>query len=59
VDELTNTIRNTISGDTFPTEVGRITHKDSKQTTNKNGWSFDWKSELANDVKEVYKPYIN
>jgi len=55
VDELTNSIRNTISGDSFPTEVGRFTHKDSKQTTKKNGWNFDWKSELDNDVKEVYK----
>jgi len=55
VDELTNSIRNIISGDSFPTEVGRFTHKDSKQTTKKNGWNFDWKSELNDDVKEVYK----
>ncbi|HVX00686.1 MAG TPA: hypothetical protein VHA52_09680 [Candidatus Babeliaceae bacterium] len=55
VDELTNSIRNTIPGDSFPTEVGRLTHKDSKQATKKDGWNFDWKSELDNDAKGVYK----
>ena len=55
VDKLTNSIQNTISGDSFQTEVGRFTIKDSKQTTKKNGWSFNWKPELDNDVNEVYK----
>lgn len=55
MDRLTNSIQNTISGDSFPTEVARFTHKDSKQTTKKNGWNFNWKSELDNDINEVYK----
>jgi hypothetical protein len=55
VDKLTNSIQNTISGDSFPTEIARFTIKDSKQTTKKNGWNFDWKSELNNDLNEVYK----
>jgi hypothetical protein len=55
VDKLTNSIQNTISGDSFPTEIARFTIKDSKQTTKKNGWNFDWKSELKNDLNEVYK----
>ncbi len=55
VDELTNSIRNTISGDSFSTEVGRFTHSDCKQTIKKNGWNFNWKSELDNDVKDIYK----
>lgn len=55
VDMLTNSIQNTISGDSFPTEVGRFTIKDSLQTTKKNGWNFDWKSELNNDLNEIYK----
>lgn len=37
IDKLTNSIRNTISGDSFETEVARFTFKDSKQTTKKNG----------------------
>ena len=55
VDRLTNSILNTISGDSFQTEVSRFTLKDSKQAIKKNGWDFDWKTELKNDVNEVYK----
>ncbi|MGH2643251.1 MAG: hypothetical protein ACRDE2_04835 [Chitinophagaceae bacterium] len=55
VDRLTNSIQNTISGDSFPTEVSRFTIKDSKQTVKKNGWNFNWKSELDNNINEVYK----
>lgn len=55
VDKLTNSIQNTISGDSFQTDVGRFTIKDSRQILKKNGWNFNWKSELNNDVNEVYK----
>lgn len=55
VDKLTNSIQNTISGDSFQTEISRFTIKDSKHITKKNGWNFNWKSELLNDVNEVYK----
>lgn len=55
IDKLTNSIRNTISGDSFETEVARFTFKDTKQTTKKNGWNFNWKSELENEINEVYK----
>lgn len=55
VDRLTNSIHNTISGDSFPTEVARFTIRDSKQTTPKNGWNFDWKKELNNNTNEIYK----
>jgi len=55
VDKLTNSIQNTISGDSFQTEVSRFTIKDSKQTLKKNGWNFNWKSELDNNINEVYK----
>ena len=55
VDKLTNSIQNTISGDTFSTEVSRFTINDGKQITTKNGWNFDWKSELKDNVNEIYK----
>lgn len=58
VDRLTNSIQNTISGDSFPTEVSQFTLKDSKQITKKNGWNFNWKAELDNDYNEVYKLFI-
>ena len=55
VDSLTNSIRNTISGDSFETEVSKFTKFDSKQTIKKNGWGFNWSIELNDLKKEVYK----
>lgn len=55
VDKLTDSIRNTISGDSFATEILRFTIADLKQVTKKNGWNFNWKAELANNAKEVFK----
>ena len=55
IDKLTNSIRNTISGDSFQTEISRFTIKDVNQTIKKNGWNFDWKAELKDYKKEVFK----
>ena len=55
IDFLTNSIRNTISGDSFRTEVSRLTKADLKQITKKNGWNFNWKAEFNDNLKEVYK----
>ena len=55
IDILTNSIQNTISGDSFQTEILRLTIKDLKKVTKKNGWNFNWKSELADNAKEIYK----
>lgn len=55
VDKLTNSIQNTITGDSFATEISRLTTKDLKIITKKNRWLFDWKKELGNDKFEVYK----
>ena len=32
-----------------------MTKADLRQITKKNGWSFNWKSELEDNTKEVYK----
>lgn len=55
LDKLTNSIENTISGDSFQTEVSTFTTKDLKQSTKKKGWQFNWKQELSNNNREVYK----
>ena len=55
IDKLTNSIQNTVSGDSFPTEVSLAAKADLKQITKKNGWSFNWKTELDDTKKEVYK----
>ncbi len=59
VDKLTNSIQNTISGDSFPTEVSRLIKADLKQVTKKNGWAFNWKTELDDNTREVYKLTIS
>ena len=55
VDKLTNSIQNTISGDSFATDILRLTMNDLKLVTKKNGWNFNWKLELADDTREVFK----
>ncbi len=55
VDRLTNSIVNTISGDSFQTEVSLFTKKEIKQINKKNGWLFNWKSELSFIDREIYK----
>ncbi len=59
IDRLTNSIQNTISGDSFPTEVSLLSKADIKQITKKNGWNFNWKSEFDNNMKEFYKLTIS
>lgn len=55
VDKLTNSIENTISGDSFPTDIVLISNSDLKTVTKKNGWQFDWKLEFKQPQRDVYK----
>jgi len=55
IDELTNSIKNSISGDSFSTDVSRITKADLKRITKKAGWQFDWKLELKHPERDIYK----
>lgn len=55
IDKLTNSITNSISGDSFPTDVSLLSKIDLKQTLKVKGWLFDWKKELAVPDREVYK----
>lgn len=55
IDRLTNSVTNTISGDSFPTEVLPVTKADLKSITKKSGWKFNWKSEAGLDDREVFK----
>ena len=55
IDSLTNSILNTISGDSFPTDVHPVTIADLKNTTKKNGWLFDWTSEYRMTNRHLYK----
>jgi hypothetical protein len=55
IDSLTNSILNTVSGDSFQTEIIRLSKSDLKYITKKKGWSFNWKAEFDEIKKEVYK----
>jgi len=55
IDRLTDSILNTISGDSFITEVIRLSKPDLKLVTKAKGWNFNWKAEYDDITKEVYK----
>jgi len=55
IDKLTNSILNTISGDSFPTDVHPISKSDLKIATKKNGWLFSWSEEIKFTDRQVYK----
>jgi hypothetical protein len=55
IDDLTNSIKNVISGDSFQTDIARITRSDFKNVTQIAGWQFDWKLELKQPERDVYK----
>jgi len=55
IDKLTNSIQNSISGDSFQTEISLLTKDDVGQTANKFGWNFNWSNELSDNSKEIYK----
>jgi len=55
VDKLTNSIENIKSGDSFSTEISLLTIAEVRGLTKKNGWQFDWASEVKIPSREVYK----
>lgn len=58
VDKLTNSIFNTRSGDSLPTEVIEVTARDLKLVTKSRGWNFNWKGELKKEGIFIYKLVI-
>jgi len=55
IDDLTNSIKNTISGDSFQTEISTLRKSDLKTVTKKNRWNFNWRKEFNDLTREVYK----
>ena len=58
IDKLTNSILNTVTGDSFETEVIPVTKEDLKNVTKKNGWLFSWTSESKLVDRQVLKLII-
>ena len=59
IDKLINSIENSISGDSFKTEVSFIDKEDIKKITKAKGWLFNWKAEFEKPDRDVYKLTIN
>ena len=55
IDRLTNSIINTISGDSFQTEVLPVSKEDLTGITKKAGWKFNWKAEAKLNDRKVFK----
>jgi hypothetical protein len=55
IGELTNSILNTISGDSFDTEVSLVTKPELKSINRKNSWNFNWSAELKLSDRKVHK----
>ena len=55
VGRLTNSIENTISGDSFATDISILSKADIANVTKANGWLFDWRHEYRQPDREVYK----
>jgi hypothetical protein len=54
IDKLTNSIENVLTGETFETQITLLTI-DSVKHIKKANWLFDWKKELLDTSKQVYK----
>lgn len=59
IDKLTNSIENVVTGDSFGTDIALASMDDLKLVTKKNGWNFNWKYELRQPQREVYKLTIS
>ena len=55
IDKLTNSIENVITGDSFPTDIIRISKSDLKGINKKSGLVFSWGNEFEYPEREVYK----
>ena len=55
IDRITDCIIEVKSGRKVETDVSRVTNADLKTVLKKNGWKFNWRRELANPAKQVYK----
>jgi hypothetical protein len=54
IDKLTNSIENIATGESFDTEIVRLTAKNIKLII-KADWRFDWRREIKDETREVYK----
>ena len=54
IDKLTNSIENSLTGEVFDTVIRQLNFK-SLSLIHKSEWVFDWRDEIKDDTKQVYK----
>ena len=57
IDQLTNSIRNVLSGDIFDTELIRLSTKNLTEIK-KTLWLFDWRAEIMKHNRSTFKLVI-
>src|SRR5436305_1761929 len=55
IDKLTNSIEDTHTSLSYPTDIELITKKEVNQLHKKDGWLFNWKLEFKLENHLVYK----
>ena len=55
VDKLTNSIENVVTCDSFATDIAILTINDLKVITKTKGWLFNWREELKDPARDIYK----
>jgi len=55
IDYLTNSIRDTLTGEKFDTEITEVNKADLKNVTKTNKWHFNWNVEFKEKDRVVYK----
>lgn len=58
IDKLTNSIEHVLTGERFQTVVVRVSKREIGTITKTTGWLFDWKLELTNPERLVFKMMI-
>ena len=58
IDKFTQSLEDTLTGNTLQTEVLPLDKVELKFITKKFGWKFNWKSEFAAPEKQIYKLVI-
>ena len=55
IDGLTNSILNVFTGDSFETEIVKMSSSDLQNIKFSKKWNFDWENEFIDNSKQVYK----
>jgi len=55
IDKLTNSLENVTTGDVFPTDILLLNRSDLKIITKNKCWEFNWKFEIEQPERDVYK----